>query len=123
VIVRLRPVRSPTGRRVAIDELERHLMRCRRREEAADVLTAEVVDAGDATRARLAGCFRLTDSVDVRRARRAVELTAVFDADGLDRDALERRLLVVAGDHDVRLGWARFPDDGLTLQALREVAR
>lgn len=120
MIARLRAV--PAAGRPLVGDLDRHLMRCRRREEAAEVLCAVVAGAGEATRARLLGCFRLTDSVEVRRDRHGVGLTAVFDADGLDRDVLERRLLAAVDGRDVRLGWARFPEDGLTLTALREAA-
>jgi hypothetical protein len=122
VIARLRIAPSPAVR-PPVGEPERHLMRCRRREEAADVLCAVIADGRDASRARLLGCFRLTDSVEVRRVRHGLELTAVFDAEGLERDALERRLLAATNGHAVRFGWARFPDDGLTLQALKEIAR
>ena len=122
MIVRLRAAPSAAAR-PPVGEPERHLMRCRRREEAADVLCATVADGRDAARARLLGCFRLTDSVEVRRVRHGLELTAVFDADGLERDVLERRMLAATNGHAVRFGWARFPDDGLTLHALKEIAR
>jgi hypothetical protein len=121
VIARLRIAPAPA--RAAIGELDRHLARCRRREEPADVLVATIPGAGERTRQGLQACLRLTDSVEVRRARHGLELVAVFDGEDLDRDALERRLLVAAGGQDVRLGWARFPDDGLTLDALLEAAR
>jgi hypothetical protein len=120
--MRLRPVPAAAARPV-VGELDRHLARCRRREEPAEVLAAAIAGAGDKTCERLLGCFRLTDSVEARRVRHGVDLVAVFDADDLDRDALERRLLAVVDGCEVRFGWARFPDDGLTLDALVEATR
>jgi hypothetical protein len=121
VIARLRIAPAPA--RVAVGELDRHLARCRRREEPAEVLVATIRGAGERTRIRVLTCFRLTDSVEARRTRSGVEVVAVFDGGDLDRDALERRLLAAAGGCESRLGWARFPDDGPTLDALLEAAR
>jgi hypothetical protein len=103
-------------------ELELHLMRCRRRGERASLLVARVASPRRSTGRRLSGCFRLTDSVAVTRVRHGYELTGLFDDDGLERAALERRLRTSAGV-EASVAWARFPDDGLTLGALISAAR
>jgi hypothetical protein len=103
-------------------ELELHLMRCRRRGERASLLVARVACPSRSTGRRLGVCFRLTDSVAVTRVRHGYELTALFDDDGLERAALERRLRSTAGI-EPSIAWARFPDDGLTLGVLISAAR
>ena len=103
-------------------ELERHVMRCRRREEPAALLLARVPARSRTMSHRLACCYRLTDSVAVARIGRHCELVALFDDDGIDRGVLERRLQAAAGVEPA-VAWARFPDDGVTLEALLLVAR
>lgn len=105
------------------EELERHLMRCRRRGEPASVLVARLSSPARLAPAELAGCFRLTDSVAVTRAPRGYELSGVFDDNSLDRDALERRLRAATGSMSAQLAWTRFPDDGVTLRVLIDRAR
>jgi hypothetical protein len=103
-------------------ELERHVMRCRRREESAFLMLARVRVRGRSTSHRLAHCYRLTDSVAVARVGRHCEVVALFDDDGLDRATLEARLHAAAGVQPL-VAWARFPDDGVTLEALLLAAR
>jgi hypothetical protein len=110
------------GRRWAWFELERHVMRCRRREEPALLMLARVPARNRATSQRLATCYRLTDSVAVARVGRHCEVVALFDDDGLDRATLEARLHAAAGVEPV-VAWARFPDDGVTLESLLLAAR
>jgi hypothetical protein len=105
------------------DELERHIMRCRRRQEPAAVLVVRIADAGRTGPEQLRACFRLTDSVAIRRTRHGFELVGVFDEEGLDRDALEWRLRAALGGIATCFGWSRFPDDGFTLDMLVEDAR
>jgi hypothetical protein len=105
------------------DELERHIMRCRRRQEPAAVLVVRIAAAGRIGPERLRACFRLTDSVAIRRTRHGFELVGVFDEEGLDRDALEWRVRSALGGIATRFAWARFPDDGFTLDMLIEDAR
>jgi hypothetical protein len=101
-------------------DLQREIMRCRRRQSSASVLVARL-DADHRLAPRdLLDWFRLTDSVTVARIGRALEVIGVFDDDGLERDGLERRLL---GAFRGTLAWARFPDDGVTLEALVHLAR
>lgn len=108
-------------RGIEIGSLERELMRRRRREEPAALLLVE--GAGDPLSApSLAGCLRLTDTVESRARRGRVRIRAILDEDGLDRDAVERRLLETA-EAPLRIGWSTFPEDGFTLHVLEDVAR
>jgi hypothetical protein len=109
-------------RRAPLLELERHVARCRRRQEPAALMLARVPAQSRATGHRLACCYRLTDSVTLARVGREYELVALFDDDGFDRTALERRMSAVAGVEPAVV-WARFPDDGVTLEALLLAAR
>jgi hypothetical protein len=104
-------------------DLEHHLMRCRRREEGAVVLALRVRAARAPAAGTLLRCLRLTDSARLRRTAHGWELDALFDEDGFDRDALERRLRATLNGSEPQLGWARFPEDGVTLLALLETAR
>src|SRR5437773_10888790 len=98
-------------------------MRCRRRQEPASVLVVRVVAPGRIGPQRLRACFRLTDSVAITRTRYGYELVGVFDEDQLDRQALEFRLRAALDGMATCVSWARFPDDGVTLQVLLEGAR
>jgi hypothetical protein len=72
---------------------------------------------------RILACFRMTDSVSIVRIRDGYELAGVFDDAGFEREGLERRLRVALNGTDARIGWTRFPDDGVTLAVLLESAR
>jgi hypothetical protein len=106
-----------------LESLERHVMRCRRREEGASVLVARVSERNGLKQEALLACFRLTDSIAVRRNGRGLELAGVFDHEGLDRAGVERRLRAVAGETELQLAWSLFPDDGVTLHVLLDAAR
>lgn len=109
-------------RRALMQDLERHVMRCRRKEESAWLMLALVPGRSRSTGHHLASCYRMSDSVAVTRVGRHYRLIALFDEDGLDRSVLERRLHSAAGA-DPSVGWARFPDEGLTLEALLHAAQ
>jgi hypothetical protein len=117
----LRPASAPSYSR--LDELERHMARCRRRAQRAWVFVARVAAPRQLDPAKLLDCFRLTDSVSVARLPEGLEVAAVFDDDGLDRESVERRLRAVTAPVETRIAWRRFPDDGLTLQVLLDRAR
>src|SRR4051794_25791549 len=102
---------------------ELHLARCRRRREAAWVLVARIDARDGLSCSDLAAHLRVTDSVTLRRVRHGYELEGVFDHHDLVRDGLEQRLRQVLPVAGVHFGWARFPDDGLTLAVLLEGAR
>jgi hypothetical protein len=95
--------------------LRRQLAVMRRRGHPADLLVARAADVdAEALRASL----RISDFAVVTRAPRGtVDLRALVDTSTLDRGALERRLRGSLGGHWI-FGWARFPDDGATHDAL-----
>lgn len=100
--------------------LRRHLAVCRRRDEPADALCV-VGQAFEAPFLRTA--LRISDSSVLRRRDdTTVELLAVVDRRRLDRGALERRLAAGART-PLHTGWARFPEDAATLDALADTAR
>jgi hypothetical protein len=109
------------GGREQVDPLDLHLMRSRRRDESAWVLVARV--DGPTRTGDLLSCLRLTDSARVMTTLHGDELACVLDAEGLDREGLERRLRAAAADADVRFGWSRFPEDGAALDVLMHAAR
>jgi hypothetical protein len=114
---------APPAAGPAIDDLERHLMRCRRRGESAHVLVAHMPATGRGQPERLAKFFRLTDSVLVAHIPHGYEVAGVFDDSDLDRNALERRLRGAAATPGTTIAWKRFPDDGVTLPVLIDAAR
>jgi hypothetical protein len=109
---------SRRDRYCAIGDLQRDIMRCRRREETASVLVARLSRDARLGPGEIVACFRLTDSVAASRRGGSIELVAVFDDHGLEREGLERRLLAAARGARVELEWLRFPDDGVTLETL-----
>lgn len=115
---------SRGGRVVAVhmNDLERHLSWSRRRAERASVLVARL--GGDEVEdpVGLVESFRITDSVSLRRTPRGYDLHAVLDEKDLDREAVERRIADLTSAPP-SCGWATFPDDGVTLDVLLELAR
>lgn len=103
-------------------ELQRHLARCRRRGETASALVVGL-PAGAPMRKEVAETLRITDSAAVRRIGNRWELNAILDAEDLPRSIVEGRLALALATSDVVFGWASFPADGLTLDALFEQAR
>lgn len=97
--------------------LRRHLAICRRREERALVLVA----ATPGRHRPLAEELRISDSAISESRRGGSTLVAVIDWEEQSRERISQRLL---DRHGPRLdaGWAAFPDDGMTLDALVEVA-
>jgi hypothetical protein len=114
---------APRAASASMDELERHVMRCRRRGESAWTLVAHVPAGGRAEPEEIASSFRLTDSVLVQPIPHGYELAGVFDEPGLDREALERRLRAKASAMGTTIAWKRFPHDGVTLAVLLDEAR
>jgi hypothetical protein len=114
-------MRHRENTRRTVDELELHLMRCRRRDENAWVMVARV--SGRARTGDLLAHLRLTDTARVELNVHGKELACVLDAVGLDREALERRLRGGVRDADVRFGWSHFPTDGAGLDVLLHKAR
>lgn len=104
------------------DELRRHLSACRRRRDGAEVLVARMPGLVAPPPRELAGALRTADSVAVAQRGTTVELQAVVDSIDLEREGVEQRLRALFGP-SVACGWARFPEDGLTLDVLLERAR
>lgn len=111
-------VRRPWAHRMPMDDfgaLEHQLACWRRRDETASVLVVEP-SAGHQAR-RLVSSLRSTDAVALLSSQHGPRLVAALDDDGLDRPGLERRLAALDSGRQ-RLGWANFPADGTTLEAL-----
>jgi hypothetical protein len=105
-----------------LEDLERQLMRCRRRDEEAAALVARMYGWRGSSEDLLAS-FRLTDSIALRRFGSGVELVGVFERNRFDPSAVERRLQHMVGEAELHVAWANFPQDGVTLQVLLEGAR
>jgi hypothetical protein len=104
--------------RLPIDDLrplEHELARWRRRDETATILVV-AASAEHSTRL-LARSLRKTDVVALVSSIRGPRLVAALDDHSLDRRRLEDRLAAL-GPGRPRLGWASFPADGTTLEAL-----
>jgi hypothetical protein len=97
--------------------LRRHLAICRRREDRAYVLVAGAPGRGRAMTSEL----RISDSAIVASHRGDAMLVAVVDAQELSRERITARLRATHGE-DLKVGWATFPDDGLTLDTLVDLA-
>jgi hypothetical protein len=112
-----KPSAAAAARR-ALAELEVHIARCRRRGEPGHVLVIGDLDID----AQPLDLFRLTDSVAIWVSANGPELRAVIDDDSFDRVALEQRIRDRLGAA-AEVGWAKFPDDGVTLEVLLQHAR
>lgn len=111
---------------VAIDPLHparTELARARRCAEQADVMVVPLPREGPPPR-EVAATLRVTDGVAASRNGDGWELCAVIaDADrDTARQSIERRLLAAANG-ELAVGWATFPDEGLTLDDLLDLAR
>lgn len=102
-------------------DLQRALMRGRRRNEEVAALVATTDEPPGDRVADMLGLLRVTDSYEVEATERHWELRAIFEGEGLEREAVERRLS--AAVHGMRFGWADFPGDGATLEVLLDEAR
>jgi len=105
-----------------LDALERCLERCRRRGDPATVLVLEVPADAVAVR-NLFRTVRVTDSFVVRRARQRFEVWGLLEECDVARPSIEARLTASLHGVTPRFGWASYPVDGLTLDALLEHAR
>lgn len=103
-------------------DLKRHIDWCRRRQEPAHVLVMSFAERDLTRPSTLMESFRLTDSVALTSRHGTCELQAVIDDHDFSRPGLERRLTDQIGTA-VKLGWATFPVDGVTLNVLTGAAR
>lgn len=107
----------------ALERIQRHLEWCRRRGESAHLLWvhAPLIDRETATAALDA--FRVTDNAALLHEDSGhEEIVAMVDDASFEPEGLERRLRAEVGEA-AGLGWALFPDDGVTLEALFRHAR
>jgi hypothetical protein len=96
------------------------LDRSRRRGEPASVLVVALPPNAADTR-RALEVVRITDALAVRQTAGQLQLYGVLEGVA-PRTIIEQRLAQAAGDVAPAFGWARFPEDGLTLEILVECA-
>jgi hypothetical protein len=111
-------LRTDTG----LNELQRHIMRLRRREEEATVLMAVGPHVAQRPLQHMLESLRATDSVEVTTGASAFELCALIDGVDFSPAVIEERIAQAGELDSVSFGWARFPRDGVTLDVLRERA-
>jgi hypothetical protein len=105
------------------------LARFRRSERPVDILVVKLprgpLSARGSVRRRSApaarAVLRVTDGVAVLPSLHGYGLCAVIEPDARARIAIEGRLRSVCGP-EVVLGWASFPEHGVTLESLIEAA-
>jgi hypothetical protein len=119
VLATLREPRHPPCDHDDDRDVRRHLARSGRRGERAEVVAIRCSTAPS----RLAAALRISDSVCARvTADGSVHALVVVDAQDFDRDAFARRLGAELRCYAV-FGFARFPEDGGTLDVLGAHAR
>jgi hypothetical protein len=114
--------RAPLRGGDSVADMRREIERSRRAETPAAVFVANVADGKGVDAQHIRGTFRLADTVEV------VHDAAGFHLRGVVNDLAEfcpfglgERLELELGT-TVETGWARFPDEGMTLEALLERA-
>jgi hypothetical protein len=96
------------------------LAKFRRSENPADILVALPPGSPGARRRRARAArsaLRVTDGAAIMSSPRGPRVCAVLEPDARARRAIEHRLRAVCST-EVRAGWARFPEDGVTLESL-----
>jgi hypothetical protein len=111
------PVSTP------LRQLQRHLYWCRRRGESAHLLWVHAPDVERRVAAEALDVFRVTDSVAlIHDGDESDEIVAMVDHTNFERAGIERRLRAFIGD-GAGLGWADYPEDGVTIETLFTRAR
>jgi len=106
-----------------LEHLQRHLEWCRRRGEAAHLLWVHAPRIDHATATAALEAFRVTDAAALLHEEGGhEEIVAMVDDSNFEREGLERRLRAEVGE-GAGFGWAEFPEDGVTLEALFRQAR
>jgi hypothetical protein len=119
----LMATRPPSPKATPLALIQRHLEWCRRRNEPAHLLWVHAPGVERAVATAALDAFRVTDHVALLDGEEGhAEIVAMMDHTSFERTGVERRLRAQLGDGP-GLGWATFPDDGLTLEALFEHAR
>jgi hypothetical protein len=104
-------------------QLQRHLEWCRRRNETAHLLWVHAPNVDRRTAAAALDVFRVTDSVAlIHEGDESDEIVAMLDDVNFERAGIERRLHAYLGERP-GLGWANFPEDGVTIESLFTHAR
>jgi hypothetical protein len=116
-----RPARG--GVPAPMEQIQRHLEWCRRRGEPGHLLWVHAPDIDRETATAALGSFRLTDSAALlHEADEQEEIVAMLDHASFEPGGLEQRLRAYVGE-DAGFGWATFPEDGVTVEALFQHAR
>jgi hypothetical protein len=106
-----------------LDQIQRHLEWCRRRDEPAHLLWVHAPQIDRATATAALDAFRVTDNAALLHEDGGhEEIVAMIDDTNFEREGLERRLRAEVGE-GAGFGWAEFPEDGVTLEALFRQAR
>ena len=106
-----------------LELIQRHLEWCRRRGEPAHLLWVHAPHVDRETATAALGAFRVTDNAALLHEDDGhEEIVAMVDDASFARDGLERRLRAEVGE-GAGFGWAIFPEDGVTLEALFRHAR
>jgi hypothetical protein len=106
-----------------LEQIQRHLEWCRRRGETGHLLWVHAPQIDRMTATAALDAFRVTDNaVLLHEDGGHEEIVAMVDHANLERDGLERRLRAEVGE-EAGFGWAEFPEDGVTLEALFRHAR
>jgi hypothetical protein len=106
-----------------LEQIQRHLEWCRRRGEAAHLLWVHAPHVDRDTATAALDAFRVTDNPALlHEGDEREEIVAMVDHASFERDGLERRLRAHVGEA-AGFGWATFPEDGVTLEALFQRAR
>lgn len=114
--------RAPLRRGDSEADLRRQIERCRRAETPAFAFVADVSDAAGVDAHSVRDTFRLADTVEVVHSGSRFHVRGVITDLAEFRPAgLGERLELELGT-SVATGWARFPEEGLTLDLLLEHA-
>ena len=106
-----------------LERIQRHLEWCRRRDETSHLLWVHAPQVDRETATGALDAFRVTDDVVLlHEGDGREEIVAMVDDASFERGGLERRLRAHVGDA-AGFGWASFPEDGMTLDALFHHAR
>ena len=113
----------PSAETTPLVLIQRHLEWCRRRDEPAHLLWVHALGIERTVAATALEAFRVTDHVALLEEEEGcTEVVAMMDHTNFEHSGVERRLRAQLGDGP-GFGWATFPDDGLTLEALFAHAR
>jgi hypothetical protein len=114
--------RTRAGRTPIPSDLDLFLERCRRRGEETTFVVVDIPSTAKAL-PNLLQSFRMTDSLVVRRSGSGCEVHGLLDGRDTVRAAVENRVADALGGITPTFGWASYPADGLTVDALYGKAR